>query len=30
MEGPATQMHDLNRFKNVYYRKKNRDSAGFG
>lgn len=26
MEGPSTQMQDLNRFKNVYYRQKSRDT----
>lgn len=26
MEGPSTQMQDLDRFKNVYYRRKRRDS----
>lgn len=26
MEGPSTQIQHLNRFKNVYYRRKSRDS----
>lgn len=26
IEGPSTQMQDLNRYKNVYYRRKSRDS----